>query len=335
MGGRDILRKSMLILIAAMMLFGSVPAMAAASLTGSAVIVSSVSFRSGPSTSSAVLQYLKAGQSVTVLEVPNSYWLKVKDSQGSIGYISSNAKYVSYKQPDQNSQGTNAVAVTSVSFRSAPSTSGARIRYLKKDEKFVITSVVNSYWYAIKDSTGVTGYVSSSEQYVKLTAALPQTPAPAPTPAPTAPSASQQIEKVIAAGLKYLGTPYEYGSDRNTTTTFDCSDFIRQAFIDALNVTLPSDSRKQGAYVRDKNVVKTDWHSLKRGDLMFFMDYKGTKASNYTGKSPFSSKISHAGIYLGDGKILHTYSVASGGVRIDNIEGKHWEYRFLFGGSAL
>ena len=140
---------------------------------------------------------------------------------------------------------------------------------------------------------------------------------------------------MISAGLKYLGTPYEYGSDRNTTATFDCSDFVRQAFKDALKVTLPASSSTQGSYVRNKSSVTTDWHSLKRGDLMFFMDYKGTKASSYTGKQPFSTKISHVAIYLGDGKVLQTYSVASGGVRTDSIAGKHWEHRFLFGGSAL
>lgn len=45
--------------------------------------------------------------------------------------------------------------------------------------------------------------------------------------------------------------------------------------------------------------------------------------------------LPHNGIYLGNGKVLQTYSKESGGVRIDSIEGRHWEYRFLFGGSTL
>lgn len=136
--------------------------------------------------------------------------------------------------------------------------------------------------------------------------------------------------------MKYLGTPYEYGSDRGTTDTFDCSDFVRQAFKDALGLTLPGDSRKQAAYVRNKaNGVTTDWRQLKRGDIMFFMSYKGSKPSLYEDKQPFGETVTHTGIYLGDGQVLQTYSVASGGVRVDDIAGKHWEYRFLFGGSAL
>ncbi|WP_255433964.1 NlpC/P60 family protein [Ammoniphilus sp. CFH 90114] len=45
--------------------------------------------------------------------------------------------------------------------------------------------------------------------------------------------------------------------------------------------------------------------------------------------------MTHNGIYLGNGKILHTYSEQSGGVRMDSIEDNHWEYRLVFGGSLL
>jgi cell wall-associated NlpC family hydrolase len=135
--------------------------------------------------------------------------------------------------------------------------------------------------------------------------------------------------------MKYWGTPYEFSSDRSTTTTFDCSDFVRTAFLEGAGITLPSDSRKQGAYVKQKGGVLTDWHQLKRGDLMFFMSYKGSNESSYAGVDKAAQTITHVGIYLGNGQILHTYSKESGGVRTSNIAGTHWEYRFLFGGSAL
>jgi len=207
------------------------------------------------------------------------------------------------------------------------------MRYMQKGEKVTVTGKPNSYWYAVTDSNGISGYVSTSAKYITVNGQI-ATP-PAAESKPEAGSVSKQIEAIIAAGMKYLGTPYEYGSKRDDTRTFDCSDLIRQMFKDAIGVTLPADSRGQGDFVRSKNAVVTDWHKLKRGDLMFFMDYKGTSSSLYSGKKPFSTKISHAAIYLGDGKVLHTYSKESGGVRTDSIEGKHWEYRFLYGGSAL
>lgn len=349
------MRKKLMIALAASMLAAAVPVAANAAVKeGSAQIVFSVSFRTAPSTSSNVMRYLKKGESVSVLEETNRYWLKVRDSSGQTGYISSSATYVNLISAPVEVPDSNAVIVSSVSFRSAPSTSGERIRYLQKNEKVAVTSKVNAYWYAVTDAKGQSGYVSTSSQYIKLTGAIP---APAGNSAGSSAgsgtasgsssgtssgtansardSASAQVEAVIAAGMKYLGTPYEYGSDRSTTTTFDCSDFVRQAFKDALGIKLPADSASQGAYVRAKSQVTTDWTKLKRGDLMFFMDYKGTSASLYQNKDPFGTEISHVGIYLGNGQMLHTYSVASGGVRIDSIQGKHWEYRFLYGGSAL
>ncbi|MNY27443.1 outer membrane lipoprotein [compost metagenome] len=110
---------------------------------------------------------------------------------------------------------------------------------------------------------------------------------------------------------------------------------MRQAFLDGIGLRLPSDSRGQGSYVKSLGHNVTDWHNLKVGDLMFFMSYKGTAQSNYAGINKSAQTITHVAIYLGNGKILSTYSKESGGVRIDSIANRHWEYRFLFGGSAL
>lgn len=148
-------------------------------------------------------------------------------------------------------------------------------------------------------------------------------------------AASSSVEKTISAGMKYLGTPYEFNSSRSNTKTFDCSDFTKQIFQQGAGITLPSSSSAQGAYVKNKSSVKTNWSSLKRGDLMFFMSYKGATASSYSGINKSKQTVTHVGIYLGDGKILHTYSQDSGGVRVDSIANKHWQYRFLFGGSAI
>lgn len=142
-------------------------------------------------------------------------------------------------------------------------------------------------------------------------------------------------QHVIAAGKKYLGTPYEFGSSRSNTKTFDCSDFVRQAFLDGAGIKLPADSRSQAAYVKSKGNTTTNWKNLKPGDVMFFMSYKGSKPSNYSGINKSNQRVTHTGIYLGNGKILHTYSKKAGGVTISNLQGTHWEYRFIFGGSAL
>ncbi|MFX3632195.1 MAG: C40 family peptidase [Candidatus Pristimantibacillus sp.] len=230
-----------------------------------------------------------------------------------------------------------AVVESGVNFRTAPSTSSSKIRLLKTGEKLTVLSKYNRAWYKVKDSKGKTGYVSSLSKYitVKGSASSGSSNTSSGSGSGTTAPASGSVEKVIAAGMKYIGTPYEYGSSRSTTKTFDCSDFVRQAFIDGVGIKLSADSRGQGKYVKDKGNAVSNWKQLKRGDLMFFMSYKGTSASAYSGVNKSTARITHDGIYLGDGKILHTYSKESGGVTISKIAGTHWEKRFLFGGSAL
>ncbi|SDN56137.1 Cell wall-associated hydrolase, NlpC family [Paenibacillus sp. yr247] len=235
--------------------------------------------------------------------------------------------------PKQASAATTGQIISSVSLRQSATENSARIRYLKQGEKVTILSKVNSWWYKVKASDGREGYISTNSKYIQTSSVT--SPGGSNNGGSSSGSTSAKVQKIIAAGKKYLGTPYEYGSDRNNTSTFDCSDFVRQAFLDGIGLKLPSDSRGQGNYVKSLGHAKTDWHDLKAGDLMFFMSYKGTGQSNYSGINKATQTITHVAIYLGNGQILSTYSKDSGGVRIDSIENRHWEYRFLFGGSAL
>lgn len=154
------------------------------------------------------------------------------------------------------------------------------------------------------------------------------------TPKVPSNSTTNVQDKLINAGLKYLGTPYEYGSSRSNTNTFDCSDFVRQVYLDGVGLDIGrGGATSHYKYLKSIGAeIKTDWRDLKVGDIMFFMSYRGTAKSNYTDNR---DSIGHNGIYMGDGKVLHTYSKDSGGVRIDSIVNRHWEFRFIGGGSPL
>ncbi|NOU96469.1 NlpC/P60 family protein [Paenibacillus sp. LMG 31456] len=144
------------------------------------------------------------------------------------------------------------------------------------------------------------------------------------------------VENIIETAKTYLGTPYVYGADRMDPSTFDCSSFTRWVYLYSLGMDLPWDSRSQAAYVTAFS--KRTYKGLKearRGDLLFFTRFRGNKASDYAGLDASEKQITHMGIYLGGGKIIHSASKETGGVRIDNIMGKHLEYRLVMGGGVL
>ncbi|WP_410772260.1 SH3 domain-containing protein [Fontibacillus sp. BL9] len=318
----------------------------AASSTAQKVLIghieSGVNLRDKPSVSSNVIGFLKKGSDVTILERSSDYFYKIQSQDGTVGYVSASDKYISVggsvSVPDGGGQGTTGVVVYGVNLRNQPSTSGKVLGMLNKGTKVTILEKSNDYFYKVITESGTSGYVSTSDKYLEINGTVSgPAPSPAPAPTPTPPPAEPnqaKIAQVIEAGKKYLGTPYEFGSDRGNTATFDCSDFVRQAYRDALGIVLPADSRKQGAWIRDNGTAVYDIGSLKAGDLVFFMSYKGSSASAYQGVDPNNERITHVAIYLGGGQLLHTYSSKSGGVRIDKFDGS-WEHRFLYGGSVL
>jgi cell wall-associated NlpC family hydrolase len=248
---------------------------------------------------------------------------------GLLLFLATQGSFVERSFASSNGVGSIAEIVNTVSLRTRPSTTSDRIRYLQQGEHVTLLEKVNSYWYKIQDKMGTVGYTSTNTKYITILSVTMEKEQEQEQIAGTA------IENVIQTGLGYLGTPYEFGSSRLDNQTFDCSDFVRVAFKEAIGLVLPASSRTQADYVRSKHETTTDWKNLRRGDLMFFMSYKGSSESNYRYLDKTQQRITHVGIYMGNGQVLHTYSIASGGVRVDSIINRHWEYRFLFGGSAL
>lgn len=152
----------------------------------------------------------------------------------------------------------------------------------------------------------------------------------------TPPGAGNHVEQLLKSAESYIGTPYVYGSDRTEPSTFDCSDFTRWVFLTSLGMDLPWDSRSQAAYVNAfSKKTYTSLKEAKRGDLMFFSSYRGNKAADYKNLKPADRIITHVGIYMGNGKIIHSPSKNSGGVHIGPLTWRQLNNRFILGGSIL
>lgn len=106
--------------------------------------------------------------------------------------------------------------------------------------------------------------------------------------------------QIVSTANNVMGTKYIWGG--TTTKGFDCSGFIGYVYKKA-GVTLPRTTAgmiKVGTSVSKKN--------LKAGDLVFF---------NTSGKG-----VSHAGIYIGNGKFAHSSS--SKGVSVSKLNDPYY-----------
>jgi len=107
--------------------------------------------------------------------------------------------------------------------------------------------------------------------------------------------------------LLFYGTPYRFGGI--SSHALDCSGFFQKVFR-ANGIELPRDSRAQAKYG-----YKVSLSELKPGDLLFFKTYK--------------RDVSHVGIYIGDGKMVHA-TTRGGRVMVSSIHEPYYRQRFLF-----
>lgn len=118
-------------------------------------------------------------------------------------------------------------------------------------------------------------------------------------------------QKIINYGKKYMGTPYQFGASTSTTRYFDCSSFMKHIF-KKYGVDLPRTSVQQSKVGRA--VSKSN---LKKGDLVFFSS--GSRANGHN--------ITHVAVYMGNGKILHTYGKP--GVTISDLNSGNWKRTYI------
>ena len=114
-------------------------------------------------------------------------------------------------------------------------------------------------------------------------------------------------KKILQEAMTWIGTPYQYGAHEKGTAT-DCSGFVMEVFLSAIDCKLPRNSAKQADFCDH-----VSHRHIKPGDLVFFA----------TGKD---DKISHVGIMIDEIEFIHASS--SKGVVISSMESSYYKKHF-------
>lgn len=112
---------------------------------------------------------------------------------------------------------------------------------------------------------------------------------------------------LVGNAMRFLGIPYRYGGT-SAKAGFDCSGLVVATFQKTLGRLLPRRAADQAAAAQ--KIAKEE---LRPGDLVFF--------------NTMRRAFSHVGIYVGDGKFIHSPRTGST-VRVDSLNGSYWVKRF-------
>lgn len=115
--------------------------------------------------------------------------------------------------------------------------------------------------------------------------------------------------EMVMTAMNFLGVPYRRGGS-SADEGFDCSGFTRHVFEHSLGLLLP---RRADQQAQDSSLAKVQREELRPGDLVFF--------------NTMRRAFSHVGIYVGDGKFIHSPR-AGGEVRIEDMRQAYWAKRF-------
>ncbi len=117
---------------------------------------------------------------------------------------------------------------------------------------------------------------------------------------------------ILAQARYYRDTPYARGGSLQTGNATDCSGFVQYIY-KGFKINLPRSSAEQAEVGKVVTRNNMDFSKLLPGDLLFFRR---------------GGRVGHAGIYLGEGRMIHA-SNPRNGVTVTDLRQPYYQGTFV------
>ena len=248
-----------------------------------------VNLRSGPTTSSEILDQLAEGEDAYIIGF-NCGWYKVQYN-GSTGYIRSDL-----------------VDLTEIPYENTGSSSSPK--YFAGGDPISSSSYESSERYeAEPESSESYEQESEAESYesYEQESEPESSESYEPESSGNASSSYSAGEAIVAKAKEYLGVPYVWGG--SSPSGFDCSGFT-QYVMRACGYSIYRTATDQL-----ENGYAVSYSDLQPGDLVFFERTYNTDAP-----------ASHVGIYVGGGEFIHA---GGSYVKISSLSSDYYASRYV------
>ena len=119
--------------------------------------------------------------------------------------------------------------------------------------------------------------------------------------------------KTAEYAKQFVGTPYLWGGNAESTRGYDCAGFVQKVVQDMTGQAFPGPGFLDAQYESGSHPSLKE---LQPGDLVFF---SGTYDNPYT-----KYGLTHVGIYIGNNQFVHAAS-ENLGTRIDTLDDPYWK----------
>jgi cell wall-associated NlpC family hydrolase len=267
-----------------------------------------VNLRTGPGTSYSVIAQLPRGTTLEVLG-QQAGWYRVATARGTVGWVVADyfnlGGQTSAAVSAKPAQGVNGMIIDDgVHLRAGPGTSYASHGKLAAETEVTVLAREGS-WYKVRSPRGTIGWASS--EFVALDTAATH------LAGGTSVAPATATNDVARFAQRYLGARYIWGGA--SPSGFDCSGFTMYIYRQ-FGVRLPRKANQQFNTRYGQRIVTIG--ALKPGDLVYFE------------RTTEDSGVTHAGIYVGGGRMIAARSERLG-VRYVSLYEPFWNTRFVGG----